>query len=86
MIELHLRFGLNGRMTVLLQKAIRRVSSLPTRKQNEMARFVLSELDSDDRWDASFNASQAELATLAADALAERHQGKTRSMDLVHDF
>jgi len=78
--------GFNRAMTVLLEKAMRRVSSLPTRKQNEMARFVLSELDSEAKWESSFKASQDELSALAASALAERRQGKTRKLDLVHDF
>ncbi len=86
MIESHIGLGLNGDMTVLLEKAMRRVSSLPTRKQNEMARFVLAELDSETKWESSFKASQDELSALAAGALAERRQGKTRNLDLVHDF
>jgi len=86
LIEPHLGLGLNERMTVLLEKAMRRVSSLTTRKQNEMARFVLAELDSETKWESSFKASQDELSALAAGALAERRQGKTRNLDLVHDF
>ena len=73
-------------MTALLERAISRVSDLPTKRQNEIARFMLAEIDAETEWDASFRTSQDELSALAAAALAERRQGKTRKMDLVHDF
>jgi hypothetical protein len=73
-------------MTALLEKVISRVSDLPSKKQNEIARFMMAEIDAEIQWDASFLTSQDELSALAAGALAERRQGKTRKMDLVHDF
>jgi hypothetical protein len=73
-------------MTALLERAISRVSDLPTKRQNEIARFMLAEIDAGTLWDSSFRASQDELSVLAAAALAERRQGKTKKMDLVHDF
>ena len=77
---------LNTGMTALLEKAISRASDLPSKRQNEIARFVLAEIDAETQWDTSFETSQDELSTLAAGALAERRRGKTRKMDLVHDF
>jgi hypothetical protein len=76
----------NPDMTALLEKAISRVSDLPSKRQNDIARFVLAEIDAEARWDASFLTSQDELSALAAAALTERRRGKTRKMDLVHDF
>jgi hypothetical protein len=73
-------------MTALLEKAISRVSGLPSKQQNEIARFVLAEIDAEVKWDTSFKNSQDELATLAGVALAERRRGKTRKMDLAHDI
>lgn len=76
---------LNADMTALLEKAISRVSDMPARQQNAIARLLLAELDAEDQWDASFSASQHELAQLAGQALAERRRGKTRKTDLSHD-
>ena len=86
MIEAGSNLEFNLGMTALLEKAIGRVSDLPSKRQNEIARFVLAEIDAEARWAASFKTSQDELSALAAAALAERRRGKTRKMDLVHDF
>jgi hypothetical protein len=62
-------------MTALLERVISRVSDLPTKRQNEIARFMLAEIDAEALWDSSFHTSQDELSVLAAAALAERRQG-----------
>ena len=72
----------NLAMTALLERAISRVSDLPSKRQNEIARLVLEEIDAETQWDASFKTSQDGLSALAAGALAERRRGKTRKMDL----
>ncbi|MBI2437952.1 MAG: hypothetical protein HYV36_03965 [Lentisphaerae bacterium] len=73
-------------MTALLEKAIDRVSVLPAKRQNALAHLLLAEIDADANWDESFKSSQHELAELARNALAEHRKGKTRAMDLSHDF
>ena len=73
-------------MTILLEKAIDRVSVLPAKKQNAIAHLLLAEMDAEAQWDKSFKSSQSELAKLASDARAEHRRGKTRSMDLSHAF
>jgi hypothetical protein len=73
-------------MTSLLEKAVHRMSDLPSKRQNEIARFVLAEIDAETKWDESFKNSQDELAVLAAGALAEHRRGKTRKLDLAHDL
>jgi len=73
-------------MTILLEKAIDRVSVLPAKKQNAIAHLLLAEMDAEAQWDKSFKYSQPELSKLASDALAEHRRGKTRSMDLSHAF
>ena len=73
-------------MTALLERAISRVSDLPVKRQNAIARLLLAEMDAEAQWDESFSASQQELAVLANAARAERRGGKTRKMDLSRDF
>lgn len=73
-------------MTALLEKAINRMTDLPSKRQNEIARFVLAEIKAEAKWDASFKSSQDELAVLAAGAMAERRRGKTKKLDLAHDL
>ena len=73
-------------MTLLLEKAFDRVSALPVKRQNALAHLLLTEIDADSQWDASFKSSHHELAELAGSALAERRKGKTKAMDLSHDF
>jgi hypothetical protein len=73
-------------MTILLEKVIDRISVLPAKKQNAIARLLLAEIEAEAKWDKSFKSSQPELAKLANDALAEHRRGKTRSLDLSHAF
>jgi len=73
-------------MTTLLEKAIDRVSVLPAKKQNMLARLLLAEIEVEAQWDESFKSSQHELAELASAALTVHRRGKTRKMDLSHDF
>ena len=85
-IEKYARRESNIRMTALLEKAFGRVSALPVKRQNALAHLLLNEIDSDAQWDASFKSSHPELAELAGKALTEHRKGKTRAMDLTHDF
>ena len=73
-------------MTALLEKAMGRVSVLPPKQQNALARLLLAELDSESQWSESFSTSQPELADLACAALAEHRAGKTQKLSLAHDF
>lgn len=73
-------------MTQLLEKAVKRLSSLPESEQDALASQILSELDSEKRWDALFASSQDMLAEMAAEARAEDRAGKTTELDLTHDF
>jgi hypothetical protein len=73
-------------MTALLEKAFDRVSALPAKRQNALAHLLLTEIEVDAQWDASFKSSQQELAELAAHALTEHRKSKTRVMNVSHDF
>jgi hypothetical protein len=73
-------------MTQLLEKAVKRLSSLPDGEQDALASFILSELDSERRWDELFASSEDILSEMAEQALAEERAGKTSELDLDRDF
>ena len=56
-------------MTELLERAFTEASKLPPNEQDEFAKRWLMELQSEQRWQESFAATQDELATLANEAL-----------------
>ena len=61
-------------MSTWLEKAIAEISRLPEDQQDSLARWLLSELASEQQWDAVFASSQGRLAELAREALDEdRH-------------
>ena len=64
-------------MTPLLEQAVKRLSSLPENEQDALASQILSELDSEKRWDILFESSQDMLAEMAAEALAEDRAQRT---------
>ncbi len=47
-------------MTKLLGKAFEQASNLPTKDQDELARWILEELASEERWNRAFANSQDE--------------------------
>jgi hypothetical protein len=68
-------------MTRLLAKAFEKASHLPPDEQDELARWLLEELEDEARWDAAFAASQDALSKLADEALEDRRQGRTEPLD-----
>jgi len=68
-------------MTRLLEEALARVSELPADTQDELARWLLSELESERRWSKLFDESEDALARLADEALAEHKRGETKELD-----
>ena len=70
-------------MTELLQRAFDRASELPENQQDEFARFLLAELDSERRWDELFSLPESDdlLDRLADDALDAHKAGRTRPLD-----
>ncbi len=68
-------------MTELLEKAFSEVSKLNESKQDSVARWLLEELASEQRWEKAFNDSQDLLSQLADEALAEHRAGKTKLLD-----
>lgn len=68
-------------MTDLLNKAFSAAAKLPAEQQDSLATWLLSELESDRRWDDAFAASHEALASLAEEALNEHRAGRTQSLD-----
>ena len=70
-------------MTQLLEKAFDRASQLPDEEQNEFARLLLAELESEQHWSELFARPESEdlLERLASEALAAHRAGRTRPLD-----
>ncbi len=61
-------------MTQLLEKAIAEVAKLSPEEQDAFARWMLEELEDDQRWQKSFDQSADLLERMADEALAEYRQ------------
>ncbi len=66
-------------MTRLLEEAFSKASQLPDEQQEALAAWILEELSSEARWDKDFATSSDALASLANEALAEHHAGRTKA-------
>ena len=73
-------------MTQLLEKAFEKVSALPDSEQDALASVLLTELESEQRWDRLFNSSQDLLGLMAREALEEYRADETAPLDLERDF
>lgn len=68
-------------MTQLLDTALAEVAKLPPEEQDVLGSLILEEIQSEQRWSASFARSQPTLKSLADDAIAEFRAGKTKPLD-----
>ncbi|NER99518.1 MAG: hypothetical protein F6J86_37850 [Symploca sp. SIO1B1] len=68
-------------MTQLLEKAFAEASKLSEQDQDTIAKMVLAELASEERWNNLFTSSQDLLAELAQEALAEHQAGQTQAIE-----
>lgn len=68
-------------MTELLTHAFAEIAKLPTEEQDTFARWILDELDSEQRWSDAFKRTADSLAHLADEALAEYRAGQTQELD-----
>ena len=69
-------------MTKLLERAFKEASKLPVVEQNALAKWVIEELESEDRWEKAFAGSEDILDRLADEALETHKVGKTKPMDI----
>ena len=69
-------------MTRLLQEAFERAAELPQAEQDRLARFLLAELESEQRWADLFASPESEnlLERLADEALTKHRAGRTRQL------
>ena len=68
-------------MTKLLEKAMAEASKLPEPEQEAFAAWILSELESERRWDDLFARSQDLLAKMGEEARREYRAGLTEPLD-----
>ena len=68
-------------MTKLLAEAFEKASRLAPEEQDQVARWLLEELEEELKWSAVFAASQGALSKLADAALEEHRQGRTKPLD-----
>lgn len=68
-------------MTRLLEKAFEEASKLPADEQDALARTLLEELESEERWGGMFEDADDLLSELADEAVSEHRQGKTEPLD-----
>lgn len=69
-------------MTKLLEKVFKEVSKLPEVDQNEIAKWLIKELEVERKWEQAFGESEDILDQLADEALEAHRQGKTTSLDI----
>ena len=68
---------------MLPQEAFNRAADLPPEAQARFARFLLAELEADQKWDQLFDRpeSDALLSRLAIETLADHRAGATTPLD-----
>lgn len=69
-------------MTKLLEKAFKEASKLPVIDQNALAKWLLEELEAEEKWEQMFAESEDILDQLANEALAAHKKGKTNPLDI----
>ncbi len=69
-------------MTRLLERAFKKASKLPEVEQNKLAKWVMEELEAENRWEKAFAGSEDVLDKLADEALATHKQGKTKPLNI----
>ncbi len=60
---------------------IDKLSKLSPERQDELAAWLLAEMEDEARWDKSFAESQDALEKLANEALEEHKRGETRPLE-----
>ncbi len=68
-------------MTKLLKEVLAKLSKLSPEQQDELAAWLLAEMEDEARWAKSFAESQDALEKLADEALEEYRRGDTRPLE-----
>ncbi|OPY74671.1 MAG: hypothetical protein A4E64_02174 [Syntrophorhabdus sp. PtaU1.Bin058] len=69
-------------MTKLLEKAFKKASKLPQVEQNALAKWMMEELEAENKWERTFAASEDVLDKLADEAIAAHKRGKTKPLNI----
>ena len=71
-------------MNQLLKEAFEKAAQLPEEDQDKFARFLIAELESEQRWAEIFARPESDdlLTCLADEALADHRAGKTTPLNL----
>jgi hypothetical protein len=68
-------------MTKTLEQAIERLRQMPEDRQDAIARFLLQEIDEDERWMHSTEAHADKLKGLVVDVLEADRRGECEPLD-----
>jgi hypothetical protein len=68
-------------MTRLMEQAIERLRAVPETKQDQLARFLLSELEEDERWSRSTAEYEGKLKGFIDTLLADDSRGQSEPLD-----
>ena len=68
-------------MTQLMEKAIEKLREVPEAQQDRLARFLLNELEEDDRWLRSTVKHEGQLERLVGEVLADDARGNCEPLD-----
>jgi hypothetical protein len=69
-------------MTKLLETAVAKAQELPEAEQDAIARIVIDEIESEQRWDGLLANSPEKLRKLADRAWAEHEAGGSQELDV----
>jgi hypothetical protein len=69
-------------MTALLEKAFEQATKLPDVEQNALAKWLLSEMESEREWARAFAESEDILEKLADEAIEAKRLGRTIPLDV----
>lgn len=67
-------------MSKLLERAFEELSKLPEDQQENMAQWILDELEDELRWDQAFATSLPQLEKLGRKALEDYRAGRTQEL------
>jgi hypothetical protein len=68
-------------MTRLLEQAIERLRAVPEAQQDQLASFLLNELEEEERWTQSTAQHEGALGRLIQDVLDDDRLGKCEPLD-----
>jgi hypothetical protein len=69
-------------VTKLLEKAFKKASKLPEVEQNALAKWLLDELEAEQKWARKFAESEDILERLADEARESHRKRKTKPLDM----